>query len=207
MPHTEGPEEFFKVLREVQQGKPKGEGAAPAAAPAPPAAISGEEGPPGTLSLSFPAALCGVVIVVLLVVLGYLFGWNRGWNAYEARLKERAERAVEKAATGTPAKAMPVAQAPEVVEGKVFTLLTLQKGTADRESVEKEAAYLNGYGPFKATGLDAYVWRDASGRYRLCAKGFKDMDEATRKQVRDQVRNLVSRQGRREYRDSDFLPQ
>ncbi|MBM4038740.1 MAG: hypothetical protein FJ290_09515 [Planctomycetes bacterium] len=207
MPHTEGPEEFFKVLREVQQGKGKPEGGVPVVTAAPPAASTEGVGPPGTLSLSYPAAACGVVIVVLLVVLGYLLGRNRGWDACEAWLKEQAERAVEKAGTATPAKAPPLAQAPEVIEGKVFTLLTLQKGAADRESVEKEAEHLNRYGPFKALGIEAYAWRDPSGRYRLCAKGFKGMDEATRKQVRDQVRNLVSRQGRREYRESDFLPQ
>jgi len=208
VPHTEGPEEFFKVLREVQQGKTKPDGAGGPAEPAPPSASSEEEGPPpGTLALSFPAAIGGVVIVILLVVLGYLVGRRQGWNAYEAALKQRGEVATEKATTATPAKAPSVAQAPEVIDGKVFTLLTLQKGVADRESVQKEAEYLNRYAPFKALGLDACAWRDTSGRYRVCARGFLGMDEATRKQVRDQVRNLVSRQGRREYRDSDFLPQ
>jgi hypothetical protein len=207
VPHTEGPEEFFKVLREVQQGKPKADGAAGPAEPAPPASIAQEEGPPGTLALSFPAAIGGLVIVVLLVVLGYLLGRQQGWNAYEAALKHQGAATQEKATTATPAKAPSAAQAPEVIEGKVFTLLTLQKGAADRDSVQKEAEYLNRYAPFKALGIEACTWRDPSGRYRLCARGFRDMDEATRKQVRDQVRNLVSRQGRREYRDSDFLPQ
>ncbi|HUT36887.1 MAG TPA: hypothetical protein VNE39_25620 [Planctomycetota bacterium] len=205
MPHSEGPEEFFKVLREVQQGKAKHEGAGGPAEPAP--AGEPSEGPLGTLALSYPAALGGVVIVVLLVVLGYLLGRQHGWNAYEAALKHQAARAVEKATTAAPAKAAPQGQAPEVIEGMVFTLLTLQKSAADRESVQKEAEYLNKYAPFKALGLEAYAWRDTSGKYRLCARGFANMDDATRKQVRDQVRNLVSRQGRREYRDSDFLPQ
>ncbi len=212
VPRAEGPEEFFKVLREVQQGKKKPDGG-PTAEASPPGAIPAEPefAPPATLSLSLAAAAGAVVIVLLLVVLAYLVGRQQGWHAYEAMLRRQGEREAEKAAErATPTtKASPAAptHAAEVIDGSVFTLLTLQKAAADRESVTKEAEYLNKYAPFKVLGVEAYVWRDNSGRYRLCAKGFKAMDEATRKQVRDQIRNLVSRQGRREYRDSDFLPQ
>lgn len=206
MTRAEGPEEFFKVLREVQQGKKKHEGETPPGEPSP-AVASPEPAPEptGTLSLSYPAAAGAVAIAVLLIVLGYLVGRQQGWSAYEAALRRQGEKAVPKPTTATPLA--PRLQAAEVVDGMVFTLLTLGKSTADRDSVEKEAEYLNKYAPFKALQVEAYVWRDPSGRYRLCAKGLKAMDEAARKQVRDQIRNLVSRQGRREYRDSDFLPQ
>jgi hypothetical protein len=94
------------------------------------------------------------------------------------------------------------------VDGAVFTLLTLGKAAADRESVEKEAEGLNKYAPFKTLQVEAYVWRDHGGRYRLCARGLKAMDEATRKSVRDQIRSLMCPHHKmREYRDSDFLPQ
>ena len=206
MPQTEGPEEFFKVLREVQQGKKRQEGE-PAAEGEPAPVLSAAPGPPGTLCLSYLAALGGLVIVVLVVLLAYLIGRRHGWDAYEADLRRQAEKATEKATSATPGQPAPQAQAPEVVDGAVFTLLTLGKAAADRESVEKEAEYLNKYAPFKTLHLEAHAWRDRSGRYRLCARGFKAMDEAMRKQVRDQVRNLVSRHGQREYRGSDFLPQ
>lgn len=209
MPRAEGPEEFFKVLREVQQGKKRPEGGEPAAAsPSPAPAAYEPEGvvPPGTVSLSYAAAAGGAVIVLLLILLAYLVGRQQGWGAYEAMLRRRSEQAAEKAAA-PPKAPPPQAQDAEVIDGKVFTLLTLGKEAKDRESVAKEAEYLNKYAPFKALGLEAHAWRDPSGRHRLCAKGFASMDEAARKQVRDQVRNLVSRQGRREYRDSDFLPQ
>lgn len=212
MPRAEGPEEFFKVLREVQQGKKTPDGGVGTEGPSP---VVAKEGPgpalAGTVSLSVPAAAAGVVIVLLLMVLAYLVGRQHGWLAYEAMLRRQgereAEKTAEKATKATKAPTPEPAQTPEVVDGAVFTLLTLQKSAADKESVTKEAEYLNKYAPFKALGVEAYVWRDSSGRYRLCARGFKAMDEATRKQVRDQIRNLVSRQGRREYRDSDFLPQ
>ncbi len=205
MARSGGPEEFFEVFREVQQGKKAPEGGTPRTPPAAPVEPGGP--PPGTLSLSYLAAGGALVIVALLVVLGYLLGRMHGWAAYEAATKRQAEKPPsEKASTAAPAPQTRVSTAPEVVDGMVFTLLTLGKATADRESAEKEAEYLNKYAPFKALGVEAHVWRDGAGRYRLCAKGFKDLDEAARKKVRDQIRNLVSRHGKREYRDSDFLP-
>ncbi len=207
MARSSGPEEFFEAFREVQQGKKALEGA-PARPTAPAPAEPGGP-PPGTLCFSYLAGGLGLVIVLLLVAVGYFVGRWHGWSAYEAMLKHQAEKAIDKAAekTATIAAAQPRAGvAPEVVDGMVFTLLTLGKGTADRDSAQKEADYLNKYEPFKALGVEAYVWRDGAGRYRLCARGLKDLDDAARKKVRDQIRKLSSRHGKHEYRGSDFLP-
>jgi len=206
VPRSEGPEEFFKVLREVQQEKSKHEGRPPGAEPA--LAFEPDTLPAGTLCLSYLAALGSVVIVVLLVILAYLFGRQHGWWAYDAALKRQAERAAQKATSAAPVQPPPLATEPEVLDGLVFTLVTLGKAPADRASVEKEAEFLNKYAPFKALQVEAYAWRDRGGRYRLCARGFKGMDEATRKQVRDKLRSLSPHgKGRRDYQDSDFLPQ
>jgi len=205
-----GPEEFFEAFRGMQQAKKRPEGEAPDEAPV--------QGAPraesqvlatGEVTLSYPAVAGGVVIVLLLVVLGYLVGRQHGWRAYEGAIKRQAEEAAQKPQSATPAAKASgaVSSEPEVIDGMVFTMLTLGKTPADRASVEKEAEYLNRYAPFTALQVEAYVWRDKAGRYRLCARGLQAMDAATRAQVRDQIRNLVSRQGRREYRDSDLLPQ
>jgi len=200
-----GPEEFFVALGEIHEGKKQQttEGGPQPQEPLPPA---GEEAPPpGTIELSHPAAGGAIVIALLLIVLAYLVGRQHGWSAYEAALRSQSQAPPTKATTHSPAAKAPDQATPELVDGAVFTLLTLGKTASDLESVQKEADYLNKYAPFQSLGLQAYAWRDRAGRYRLCARGFKGMDEATRKQVREGVRSLVSRQNRREYRDSDFL--
>jgi len=194
-----GPEEFFEVFRSVQEGK-KGHEELPVAPAAGP--------PPGpadarALTVSYLAAGGAVVIVVLLVLAAYLLGRQHGWRAREAALR-RATGSQGAEPAQAPAVAA-VADQPEIVDGAVFTLLTLGRADADRESIVKEAEYLNGYAPFRALQVEAYAWRDRTGKYRLCARGFKAMDEATRKRVRDQIRGLMSRHAKREYRDADFL--
>jgi len=204
-----GPEEFFEVFREVQKGRKKPEHTREGHTPAPsePADTGGEEASAGEVRLSYPAAGGAVLIAVLLVVLGYLVGRQDGWRAYEAFVIKQATTQAAKPDGAKAAAQKRSVKGPEIVNGLVFTLLTLGKGQADKASAEKEAEYLNSYAPFRALQVRAYVWRDGAGRYRVCAAGLKDMDEATRKQVRDGIRNLVSRHGRREYRDCDFLPQ
>ena len=203
-----GPEEFFEVFRKVQETKKgRDEGAEveapPVERPRGPQATPAALGEPGAVSLSYPAAAGAVVIVVLLLLAAYLVGRQHGWVA-----RERAARRPttgEAAKASTPAPVPGVADEPELVSGTIFTLLTLGKADEDLDSVTKEAEYLNGYAPFRALQVQAYVWRDRAGKYRVCARGLKALDEPTRKHVRDQIRGLMSRHGKREYRDADFL--
>ena len=202
MPHARGPEEFFEVFREVQQSR-KARDEKPAAPDSASGKPSGRLGEAltGGLTLTYPAIAGSVVVVVLLVVAGYLVGRQRGWRAALSRARQ-------------PATATPTTRtlrekevvAPEFMEdGTVFTLLTLGREAKDRQSVEEEAKHLNSYGPFVALGLTAYAWRDHSGKFRLCARGMKGLSAQDRQRVRDQVRKLAARSGKREYRDADFL--
>ncbi len=201
MPRGRGPEEFFEVFREVQEGRKardeRPEGPPPRPSP------RGAEPRDGALSLTYPALAGSAVVVVLLVAAGYLLGRQHGWRA-ALRSARRSQRPATPA--GVAARPQGEPATPEMMEdGTIFTLLTLGRERKDRESVEAEAQYLNSYGPFLALGLRAYAWRDSSGKYRLCARGFRAMAPADRQRVRDQVRRLAARSGRREYRDADFL--
>lgn len=205
MSRGRGPEEFFEVFREVQQGRKTHE-EKPARAetpqPEPPTGPSGT--PSGVFALSYPALAGVAVAVVLLVAAGYLLGRQHGWRA-ALRAAPRSPRAAPSSAERAAAQ-QPQWGEPEFMEdGTVFTLLTLGRESKDRESVEAEALYLDSYGPFRALGVRAYLWRDRSGKYRLCARGLKAMSAAERGRVRDQIRRLTARSGRREYRDADFL--
>ncbi len=205
MPRGRGPEEFFEVFREVQQNRKAREQKAPRAEDqkAPEPAARSPETAASAVALTYPAIAGSVVAVVLLAVAAYLLGRQHGWRA-----ALDAARRGRKATPSTASQSAPrlVAAEPEFMEdGTVFTLLTLGRGAKDRESVEAEAKHLNSYGPFQALGLRAYVWRDRSGKYRLCARGFKALSPQDRQRVRDQVRRLRARSGRREYRDADFL--
>ncbi len=202
VPRARGPEEFFEVFREVQQSR-KARDEKPTAPRTPSAEPSRRLGDAlsGELTLTYPAIAGSVVVVALLVVAGYLVGRQHGWRAALAQARQ-ASTATTAAKTRTEKKVA----APEFMDdGTIFTLLTLGREAKDRQSVEAEARHLNSYGPFVALGLTAYAWRDHSGKYRLCARGMKGLSPQERQRVRDQVRRLAARSGKREYRDADFL--
>ena len=220
MPRRSGPEEFFEVFREMQEGKKSREPggterpkAPEPSAPEHPAVLSDateeapapptEAGLQGTVTVGYFTVGAAFVIVALLCLATYLLGRHHGWEAHGAAL-ERARREAG-ASPATHSATTPGVTGPEIVDGTIFTLLTLGRGEQDAESVATEVEYLNSYGPFLALQIEAYSWRDRSGKYRVCARGLRSMDEATRNRVRDQVRRLTSRHGKREYRDSDFL--
>jgi len=210
VPNGRSPEEFFEVFREVQASKRKREEkpAAPPETPAPPA----EEAPArsllsrfrwpaeGALTVSYPVVGAAAVVLLLVAVGGYLLGRQQGWHAHAAWL---AHKAAPKAAPATSTGAV-ASEEPEYVEGKVFTLLVSGNDARARASSEQEAKYLNNYAPFKALQVQAYVWRDKSGSYRVCARGLGAMGAASRENVKTQVRKLRSRFGKHEYQQADF---
>lgn len=214
MSHARGPEEFFEVFREVQStrkkrdDKPPGPGAAEAKPGERTAAPNADQPGPafweGELTLRYPvAALIGVAIV-LLAVAAYLAGRQHGWARHSASQAPKAEPG-QTARPGTAASAAVTSDEPELVDGKVFTLLISGAKAKDLESVKAEAEYLNRYGAFKALPVQAYVWRDREGRYRLCARGFLDLAPALREDVRREIRTLKSRFGKHEYNKADFF--
>ena len=220
MPRGRRPEEFFEVFREVQANKKgandePGEDARPG--PSAEADIQAAEpvveaprrpglfaGPPVALSRRNLAYAAGLALVV--VVAAYLIGWQRGWAAYERAARRRRQPAAAKPTTkpSTPAAALVDDGTPELVDGKVFTLLVSGKTAAWRRSVDEEAEYLNGYAPFKNLRVRAYSYRDKDGRFRVCARGLAAMDPATRDRVTKAVRRLKSRRGKLEYSHADF---
>ena len=92
----------------------------------------------------------------------------------------------------------------ELLGRKVFTLVTLGRQAKDRDVLEREARYLNAYQQFRQFGLQAFVYRDARGRYRLCARGFAAKGQAERERCREAVRRLRDSRGQRSYGEADF---
>jgi len=207
VPRSRGPEEFFEVFREMQQSKKKGEEKPDSQEPElqlkPRQPAPSPEGP--LLSISRTTAVAAVVAVVLLVVAAFLLGKQYGWRSHAAQVARKKTGAPRPAPT-TRTPAGRVSEGPELVGGKIFTLLVSEKEAQHRKSAEEEAKYLNSYAPFGALEVEAYVWRDKRGRYRLCARGLAKMRPAEREQVKKQIRRLKSRFGKREYKDADFYP-
>lgn len=203
MTHESGPEEFFEVFREVQESKKKHEegAAAPGEGEESLHVVPAAPSEPAVLGVSRPVAVAVVVGALLLVVAAYLLGKQHGWQAHAAARKAASRQPHEPA---TPAPVGPGTDEPELVDGKLFTLLLSGTRAKDSTSVEEEARYLNSYEPFRALGVQAYVWRDRQGRYRLCARGLKGMSAPKREDVRSQIRKLKSRFGKPEYKGADF---
>ncbi|MBL7223230.1 MAG: hypothetical protein ISS72_05205 [Candidatus Brocadiae bacterium] len=206
MPGGRSPEEFFEVFREVQNKARADEaesqealdssGAADEAATPEPSWFGG-----APVVLSRSALLIGSSVVLLALLCAYMVAWQRGWRAREALLHKPA---AQKGAKATPAKAPPPPGEPELVDGKVFTLLSSGKRPELLASVKQEVEYLNGYAPFRALGLRAYAYTDRQGRHRVCANGFAAMSREQRDAAKKAVRGLKSRRGSREYSSAEF---
>jgi hypothetical protein len=215
------PEEFFEVFREVQTRKKRDseteQGDEVEERPAPreqetdartgtrekseerPSLLAG---PPVTLSRTVVAIGAAALLLVLLAT--YLIAWQRGWQAHaDARRKAAAKPPAGKAQRQPARKA---ASGPELVDGKVFTLLVSGSDSENLASVKQEVAYLNGYAPFRVLGLEAYAYTDSKGRHRVCARGFRGMSPERRQDAKHEVRRLRSRHNKLEYKDADFFP-
>ena len=208
MTRDRGPEEFFEVFRDVQSGKKKRqEGATqpaeqqPPAGPEPEAPAAG--GPPQTLEVSYAVAAALVVGALLLVAGAYMLGKQQGWRAHAAAAGRVADRPQDKPATRE--SPTPVSTEPELVDGKILTLVTSGKTRQHLQWVQIEADYLNGYEPFRALRVQAYTYRDRSGAYRLCVRGMAAKTQAEREAAKAEIRKLKSRTKKREYKDADFF--
>lgn len=223
MTRERGPEEFFEVFREVQSTRKKRQEAAQAAeelaqgdeAVEPAAAVPGPEAaaePTGvgagplarSIEVSVPVAGAVVAGALLLVAAAYMLGKQRGWHAH-ARAVERAA-ATPRDRPGTQAGPGPAAVStkPELVKGKVFTLVTYRRSPQHRELAQLEADYLNEHPRFQALSLQAYVYQDRNGVYRLCVRGLLAKGEAERAAAEDTVRKLRSRQNQLAYEHADY---
>ena len=209
MARDRGPEEFFEVFRKVQASKRQREEAPGApdepGEPGKPAEVAPgvTDEAPQTLTLSYPVAAAFVVGALLLIVAAYLLGKQQGWHAHGDALRKAGVRRDSRPATRAPAA--PVSTQPEMVNGKVFTLLTSGTTAQHRQQVELEAQYLNQYEPFRALQVQAYTFRDRSGTYRLCVRGLAAKSPAERETVRAEIRKLRSRSKKLEYNDADFF--
>ncbi len=221
MARGRSPEEFFEVFREVQTRKKRDSETEQSDAveerPDPreqvPDARAGareesEErpsllaGPPVTVRRT--AVAIGAAALLLVLLATYLIAWQRGWRAHaDARRKAAAKPPAEQAQRQPARKAV---SGPELVDGKVFTLLVSGSRPENLESVKQEVAYLNGYAPFRVLGLEAYAYTDSRGRHRVCARGFRGMSPERREDAKREVRHLRSRHNKLEYKDANFFP-
>lgn len=215
MARGRSPEEFFEVFREVQTRKkqePEAEENEESPAHRQQEAKAEPESPPeaeesrslltgSPVTLSRTAVAIGAAALLLVLLATYLIAWQRGWRAHAAARRKAAAKPPSERAAGPPPKA---ARGPELVDGKVFTLLVSGSSSENLESVKEEVAYLNGYAPFRVLGLEAYAYTDRKGRHRVCARGFRAMDSQRRKDVKREVRHLRSRRNKLEYKDADF---
>lgn len=207
MARDRGPEEFFEVFREVQASKKQAEdeetahaGALAAQAAEPEAPVRQRRALPDALEVSYPVAAAFVVGALLLIVAAYLLGKQRGYALAAAP----ARPVVAGPTTQTPGH-VPAGSGPEIVDGKIFRLLYSGAAARDRDSVETEVEYLNSYEDFRALGVRAYPWRDATRHYWLCARGFADKPAAERDRIKSRIRALRSSRGRKEYDGADFF--
>ena len=205
-----GPEEFFEVFREVQSGRkgrpesdaqPDGE-----AEPTAPSETQPAGSPawtlPETVEVSFVVAAAFVAGALLLIVGSYMLGRQQGWRAHAAAVAPPGPQEGPAPGTGTPAT--PASDAPELVDGKVFTLVTYGKARQHRQWAQMEADYLNALPRFQALSVQAYPYRDRSGTHRLCVRGLAAKSAAERGTVKARIRALKSRAGKPEYSDADF---
>jgi len=205
-----GPEEFFEVFREVQAGrKGRPESDAQPDGQAEPAAPSETQPParpawtlPEAVQVSFVVAAAFVVGAVLLTVGAYMLGRQQGWRAHRAAVGQPGPQ--EPAAPGTGTPATPASDAPELVDGKVFTLVTYGKARQHRQWAQMEADYLNALPRFQALSVQAHPYLDRNGTHRLCVWGLAAKSAAARETVKARIRALKSRAGKPEYKDADF---
>ena len=206
MTRDRGPEEFFEVFREVQAGKKRAqEGPAPERAPAEASGAEPAEprggGAPQTFEVTYPVAAAFVVGAVLLIVAAYLLGKQQGWRAHAAALSRPAARQGPRPATGGPGSPAALDAGPELVDGRVFTLIMYGRS---QRLAQLEADYLNREARFQALRVQAYVYRDRSGAYRLCVRGLARRTPAEREAVKAELRRLKSSAKKLDYRDADF---
>jgi hypothetical protein len=203
-----GPEEFFEVFREVQASKKRRDDEPAADAeeprPAPEPEAFEPAGPPPTLAVSYPVAAACVVGALLLIVAAYLLGKQAGWRAYDEAMKRPGRRAGTQAAADTRLSPGVISAEPELVDGKVFTLITYGSSRSNEELAEAEVEYLNAYEPFRALGVQAYTYRDRNGKYRLCARGLAGRRATDREDVKAKIRKLRSRRSKLDYSDAEF---
>jgi hypothetical protein len=216
-----GPEEFFEVFREVQSTKKKRQEAAQAAEepvqreetvqPAPPAPepeAAAEPAGPGllarTIEVSVPVAGAVVVGALLLVAAAYMLGKQRGWRAHAAAVERGAAKPTGRPAGARGSGPAIVSDEPELVNDKVFTLVSYRGSDQHRRLAQLEADYLNEHPRFRALGLRAYVYRDRDDHYRLSVRGLLAKSEAERAAAKATIRKLRSRQNELAYKDADF---
>ena len=210
------PEEFFEVFREVQETKKRQEETAEHEAepglPEPPTreepAMKLADREPfvdrlgaffaRTVTVSYTVIATFFIASFLLILAAYMLGKQAGWSSHEAAVGGRPRAPIVEP-KGEAASDAPVASGPELVDGKVFTLLTGDRTATSRQSVEKEVEYLNRSSSFTRLGFEAYVYRDQAGRYRLAARGLAGMDASRRKAAIEAVARLKSSRGRNEY--------
>jgi len=197
-----GPEEFFEVFREVQESKKRDQQGDDAPVEHPKTAAPKPSAAPAVLRVSYPVAAAVVVGVVLLVAAAYLLGKQQGWQAHAAARKRAASRPRPGPSTqGAPA----APAAPELVDGKVFTLVTYGRARPLGQRARAEADFLNGSRPFQALGVQAYAYRDRTSTWRLCARGLAAMTPAARETVKARIRKLTSSAGTLDFKDADFF--
>jgi len=151
-----------------------------------------------TVTVSYTIVATSVVAVILLLMAFYMLGKQSGWASYAATVKSGSQ---EQGGEQKPGDSVPKAAAtgPELVDGKIFTLLTGDRTAVSRESVEKEVEHLNALSSFTRLGLEAYVYEDEAGRYRLAARGLAALDASRRGDVIETVSRMKSSRGRSEY--------
>ncbi|MFW6162876.1 MAG: hypothetical protein ACODAJ_08885 [Planctomycetota bacterium] len=227
MTRDPGPEEFFEVFREVQSTKKKRQEAAQAAdqpleppaedddtveqAPPPPEPEA-PRGPPSagaalltrTVEVSVPVAAAVVVGALLLAAATYMLGKQQGWRAHVEAVNQAAVRPTGQPGSAGGSGRAVVSDEPELINDRVFTLVTYRGSAQHRKLAQLEADYLNEHPRFRALGLRAYVYRDRGDRYRLCVRGLRAKSEAERAAARATIRKLRSRQNELAYKDADF---